>query len=55
MLTEAIQLADMLAAKENQNYYVIRLHCGRLDLINETNFKRQGRTAYKYKTDLQRN
>lgn len=52
-MKEAIELANKIAQKENQNYYVIKLSCGRLDLINETNFKQQGRTEYRYKTNIQ--
>lgn len=52
-MREAIELANYIAKKENQNYYVIKLDCGRLDLINETNYRKQGRTQYKYKTNIQ--
>lgn len=52
-LIDAIQLAENLAKKENQNYYVIKLNCGRLDLINEQNFRKQNRTKYLHKTNIQ--
>lgn len=52
-LIDAIQLAENLAKKENKNYYVIKLNCGRLDLINEQNYIKQGRTKHLYKTNIQ--